>query len=133
MAGELTITAKTVKVVEIVEQKTAPAGADISAGDGVVLDASGKWVKSSAASADGVRMPGLALSSVKANMPLTALRKGTLSLGHALDALAFGTAVKFSDTDGQLATAAGTVDVTAGAVEPVWSATTPKKVLRIDL
>lgn len=133
MAGELTITPTAVKVVEIVEQKTAPAGEAINAGEGVHLDANGKWIKTNAATAAGVAYPGIALSTVKANMPLTALRKGALSLGDALDAVAFGSAIKFSNTAGQIATAAGTVDVDAGVVEPVWSATTPKKVLRLDL
>lgn len=133
MAGELTITATAVKAVEIVEQKTAPAGLAISAGEGVILDSNGKWVKSNAAAAGTVTCPAIALSTVKANMPLTALRKGSLSLGDALNAVALGAAIKFSNTAGKIATAAGTVDVTAGTVEPVWNATTPKKVLRVDL
>jgi hypothetical protein len=47
--------------------------------------------------------------------------------------MAFDADVYLSDTDGTLATTAGTTSLVVGTVVPGWAATTADKLLRVDL
>ena len=133
MAGELTIVAADVRPVEIIEQITLPAGADIDAGTYCRIDSNGKIVKAQATTLPNCKRGGYALKSVKAGMPVTLLRKGKIALGSCLDAIALATVLYASDTAGATATAAGTVSFELGQIEPLWADKTPLKVLRVDL
>jgi hypothetical protein len=77
---------------------------------------------------------GVAISEAnQAGITITAVRKGVVDLGDALDALAFNAVVYASDTDGTLGDAAGTVSKVVGEVIPAFGATTADKLLRVNL
>lgn len=122
--ADLSVTPADVAPVKIVQQFTAPAAEDIDAGQPVRLDTtSAHWTLANGTTAPEARVKGLAMRSVLAGGELTALQKGIMSLGAALDALAPDAPVYLSDTDGTLATADtdATVDVIVGRVVPGFS------------
>ena len=120
--------------VKVVEQFTAPAGEAITKGQAVRFDTStGYFTKANGSAAGEARIKGIALETVVAGQPLTAVVKGILDLGDALDALTYDDDVYLSDTDGTLADSAGTVSVIVGETVPGLGHTTPDKLLRIDL
>jgi hypothetical protein len=132
--GNLTITATTVKPVQVLEQFTGPAGEAIAAGQYVRYNTtSGKIELGNGSSAAEARKGGLALGSVGAGLPVTAVRRGIVDVGEALSGMAFDADVYLSDTDGTLATTAGTTSLVVGTVVPGWAATTADKLLRVDL
>lgn len=137
--ANLTITAADVAPVRVDQdgQFTGPAGAAITAGQVVRLDAtSAKWVLASAVTggADIGSIKGVAVNSANAaNITITVVRKGLVDLGDALDGLNFDAAVYLSDTEGTLADSAGTVSTVIGRVAPGFGATTPDKLLYVDL
>ncbi len=135
MADIALTTANTVHVVESIEQATYPAGEAITAGMPVRLDADGKWTAANGTAAAEAAVRGVAIATVAAGMPVTAVKKGIMS-GWDLAAMAYGADVFLSDTDGRLADAHGTVTVIAGYVVPLWSelvGSAPAKGIRIDL
>lgn len=113
---------------------TLPASVDIAAGQAVRPDAaSGKWVLALATSAANAGDTHVALTTVKAGEPLTAVKSScVLDVGEALAALSFGAIVYLSDTAGTLADSAGTVSTVMGKVIPGWAYTTPDKLLRVN-
>ncbi len=132
--ADLTITPAKVAVIESREQFTGPAAEDIVAGDYVRLDtANGKVTKGNATSAAEARRGGIAVTTAKAGLACTAIRKGKVAVGDALNALGYDADVYLSNTDGKLADAAGTTLLVVGQVFPAWGATTADKVLRVDL
>jgi len=130
----LTIVAADVAPAKIIEQFTGPAAEAIVAGQYVRFNtSSGKIELGKATTTAEARAGGIALGSVAANETVTALSKGWLAVGAALDALTFDDDVYLSDTDGTLADAAGTVSRLVGTVVPAWGNTTADKLLRVDL
>lgn len=136
MADLTLLTADRLNIEESVIQMTLPAAEAISAGDAVRLDtASGKFTKANATVAAEARVYGVAVRTVSAGMPVTAVRKGVL-FGFDLSALAYDAPVYLSNTDGKLADAAGTVSTVAGRIIPAHSqplGSTAGKLLFLDL
>lgn len=115
MAQIALVTAGKVNVIESIVQATLPAAEAIAAGDAVRLDtSSGKFTKANASGAAEARIYGIALRTVAAGEPLTALRKGVIdgfNITQDYDA-----AVYLIDDDGQIGDANGTVNVAIGRV-----------------
>lgn len=136
MANLALVTADLVNIVESIIQKTLPAAEAITAGDAVRIDTTtGRFTKSNATLAAEARTWGVAVKTVAAGEPVTAVRKGVLE-GYDLSALAYDANVFLSDTDGKLADAAGTVSkilahVIAGAATTLGTA--HDKLLFVDL
>ena len=78
---------------------------------------------------------GVALKSGTVGRTISILIQGTLNLGNALSAVAYGAPIYLSDTDGKLATAEGTKRKVLGYVVPGWGnpSGTPDKLLRLVL
>lgn len=135
MANIALVTADRINVVQSFEQLTLVAAAAITAGMAVQIDANGKWALTNAAVVGTARFFGVAVKSVPAGMPVTAIRRGILD-GYNLDALAFDALVYLSDTAGRLGVATdGTIDVAVARVIPglaVTLGTTPDKLLYVD-
>lgn len=136
--SDLTIVATAVKVVRAgagEHQLTLPALEAINAGQYIRIDPStGKFRLGNATTLTEVGVGYLAIESVPAGMPVTGLERPCLvDLGDALAALNFGDKVWLSDTDGTLATAAGTVDTVVGTVVPGFAKTTAEKLLKLQL
>ena len=122
MANEIAlVTADKVEVVESVIQMTLPAAEAITAGMAVRLDTTnGKWTKANGSGAAEARAWGVAVKTVAAGLPVTAIRKGVMD-GWDLSALDYDAPVYLSDTDGRLSTVAGTTSVVMGRVIPATS------------
>lgn len=129
--GDLTIT--TVTPVQVIEKHTWPDGESLAKGHYARLDGtSGKAVKGNGSSAAEVGFGGVVYGDDGAST-VSVMRKGILDVGEALAALNFGAVVYLSDTDALLADASGTVTVQIGHVVPGWGATTPDKLLEVDV
>lgn len=104
---------------EQAEIKSYKAAADLSAGNLLYVDASGKVGK-----ADGNgpspknRFRGIALQSAKAGQTLDVLVAGYIQ-GYDVSGLAYDTAVYVSDSAGALADTAGTTSLLVGRVVPM--------------
>lgn len=115
MATIAIVAAGRIRIVESILQMTLPAAEAITAGDAVRIDVTnGKFTKANGSSAAEARIYGVAVRSVAAGMPVTAIRKGVLE-GFDLTG-AYDAAVYLSDTDGRLDTVAGTTSVVVGRV-----------------
>lgn len=139
----LTITAADVALVmaaanDGTETFTAPSEEALTAGQFGRLNtttgfqALGNATTSAEAGAGNPRR-GIALNTVAVNETTTFVKKGLLNVGSALSALAYGAQVFLSDTDGTLADVAGTVSTVVGYVVPGYGATTPDKLLYVNL
>lgn len=130
------VTADRLRVVESIEQMTAPSAEAIEAGAPVRLDtATGRFTNANATNAGEARVYGIALHSVATGVALTAIAKGVVA-GYNLAALAYDAPVYLSDTDGTLADAAGTVSTVVGRVVPGFAevlGSAPGKMLRVEL
>lgn len=112
------VTAGKIEVVESIRQMTLPAAEAITAGAPVRLDTtSGKFTNSNGTTAPEARVWGIALKTVAAGEPVTAIRNGVLD-GFDLSSQAYDAAIYDSDTDGRLGDAAGTVSTVIGRVIP---------------
>jgi predicted RecA/RadA family phage recombinase len=136
MANIALVTANKVEVVSSHIQMTLPAAEAIVAGAAVRMDvSSGKFTNANGTLAAEARIYGVALKTVAAGEPVTAIRKGVMD-GHALSGMAYDAAVYLSDTDGTLADAAGTVSTVVGRVIPGTATTLGTafdKLLMVDL
>jgi hypothetical protein len=115
MADIALLTADRIEVVESLEQATLVAAEAIEAGEAVRIDTAGKFTGANGTTTTENRIYGIAVKSVPAGMPVTAIRKGVLD-GFAITAMAFDAPVYLSDTDGVLGTTAGTVSTVVGRV-----------------
>lgn len=133
--ADLSVTSSKVRPVQVFEQITCAAGATITAGQVVRLDAtSGKLVLAQADTAANARAIGIAISdTAKTGNVTTVVRRGVLDVGNALDGLNYGVDVYLSNTAGVLADAAGTTPKIVGRVIPGYGATTPDKLLYVEL
>ena len=116
MADLTLTTANRVEVVESIIQDTRVAAEAIVAGAPVRDDGNGKFTNANATNATEAAVYGIAVKSVPAGFPVTAIRKGVLDGWSNLPA--HGATVYLSDTDGRLADAAGTETVPVGIVIP---------------
>jgi len=124
-----------IEIVESIQQMTLPAAEAIVAGAPVRIDTSaGTFTNSNGTTAPEARVWGIAVASVAANEPVTAVRRGVLdgfTFSQAYDA-----AIYVADTDGRLGDAAGTVSTVVGRVLPGWAqrlGTAADKVLSVEL
>lgn len=130
----LSVTAADVKAVRIDEDLCGPAAETITAGQYVRLNTTtGKVELGNGTNAAEARAGGIAVNGAVAGETVRMVRKGVLDMGDALGGLTYDDDVYLSDTDGTLADAAGTVSLIVGTVIPGWIATTPDKLLRVDL
>jgi hypothetical protein len=127
-------TANKAEVVESRNQMTLRAAVAVTAGQAVRVGASGTWVLAKATSTANGTGVYIATRTVKAGEGLTAIRSGVMD-GWDLSGLAYGAAVYLSDTDGALATAAGTVSIVLGRVIPAAATVrgvNPDKILEVQ-
>ncbi len=111
------------------EIHTGIAGAAITAGQAVTIDANGDVILADASVAGTTVNPAIALETVGAAQAINILKRGQVA-GFTLSQ-AYGAELFLSDTAGDLADAAGTVSIHAGRV----AAMTDKdrtKVLYVD-
>lgn len=132
MADLAAVTEADVRAVYVVEQFTLPAGADIVAGQVVGIDANGKAVLADADTGP-VMSKGIALTSAKANMPVTILAKGLVDLGDIFTGAAVNASIFSSGTAGRLADAVVGALPAIGTVHPAWGYTTVDKLMRVEL
>ncbi len=128
-------TAGKIEVVESLEQLSAIAGEDITAGVSCLFDSTtGRAEHADASTLGTAKAYGIALKTVKAGTALTLLRRGVVD-GFILDSLAMGDPVYIANTTGAADTAAGTVTTKIGEVIPAHAnpiGDTVHKLLRVD-
>ncbi len=129
--ANLTIT--TVTPALVYDQVTAPASEAITLAQYVRLSTAGKLEPGNGTDATESAKGGVALSTVGAGETVTMVTDGYLDVGNALTAMAFNASVYLSDTDGTLATTAGTVSRVVGRVVAAWGATSADKLLRVEM
>ena len=133
--SNLLITADDVRVVRRADehQHTAPAVEVIAAGQYIRWSSAGKFELGNGSSAGEVGDGYLAEKDAAVGEAVTGLKGPTLlDVGDALSGMAYGDSVFLSDTDGTLATTAGTVSTVVGKVVPGWAGSA-KKLLRLTL
>lgn len=109
-------TAGILNVVESLEQMTLPLAESINVGQVVRIDTTyGTFTKANASTAAEALAYGILVSKDAAGKVGTAVRRGVLD-GYALSALNFAAKVYLSDTDGTLATTAGSETLVVGDV-----------------
>ncbi len=138
MANEIALdTADRVEIVRGVhaEQWTAIAAEAIEAGAPVRMNGTdGKFTNANGSSTTEDQVYGIALKSVAAGEPVTALRRGALD-GFDLSGLNYGAPIYLSDTDGRISGTTGTKGVRVGFVAPGNAqllGSSPDKVLYLD-
>lgn len=128
-------TAGKIEIEESLEQMSAIAAEDITAGISCRFDeTTGKAEIASAASSGTADAYGIALKTVKAGSALTLLRRGVVD-GFVLDSLEFGDPVYMANTTGAAADTAGSVTVKIGTVIPAHAnlvGGAVHKLLRVD-
>lgn len=133
--ANLTITAADVRVVRRGDehQHTAPAVEAFNAGQYIRWSTAGKFELGNATSAGEVGYGYIAEKTTAVGEAVTGLKGPTLlDVGDALSAMAYGDSVYLSDTDGTLATTAGTVSTVVGKVVPGWAGSA-KKLLQLTI
>jgi hypothetical protein len=135
MADVVLTTAGQLRVEESLEQMTLPAGVAIAAGQSVRQDATtGKWALADASAAGTSDAYGMAVKSVPAGLPVTAIRRGVIE-GFVLTDQDYGEQIFLSNTEGGIADAVGTTSSVIGEVIAVHShklGGVPDKLLRVD-
>lgn len=135
MADVVLTTAGQLRVEESLEQMTLPAGVAVAAGQSVLQDGTtGKWALSDASSAGTTPAYGMAVKTVPAGLPVTAIRRGVIE-GFVLTDQDYGEQIFLSDTAGGIADAAGTTSSVIGEVIAVHThlvGGVPDKLLRVD-
>jgi len=135
MAGDLTITAADVAVVEVFEQVTGPAAAAINAGQVVYLvAANGMFNLADGNGGAPLTDPeGVAVQTAnQANITITVVRAGVLDVGDALAGMNYGDTVWLSYTAGAMADTDPGASIVVGEVIPGWAYGTADKLLRVD-
>jgi hypothetical protein len=135
MADIAVTTAGKIRVVESIEQLTAPAGEAIVAGAPVRINTSGVFVNGNATDGTEGAIYGLATKSVAAGYAVTAVRKGVLD-GFTLSSQAYNALIFVSNTDARIADAAGSQSIVVGRVIPGFAkqhGSNPDKMLLVDV
>jgi hypothetical protein len=132
--GDYTITVGDVVAVKIESQITAPANEAITKGDVVRYNTTTGMLTPANATTDAeARAVGIAITAAtQANETITVVRRGLLDLGDIFTSANYDDDVYLSDTDGVMATTAGSATVIIGQVVPAWTGTTPDKLLWVD-
>lgn len=129
MAGELTLTS--CRIVEFIDKFDAPSN-EVFGIEAVRYHTDGTVTPANGTDATEGNFQGIAtIESDRVGQAITVVRDGLLDLGNALGDVAIGAPIYLSDTDGQIATSAGTVSVIVGRVVPGWGSLTADKLLRV--
>lgn len=121
----------TCRIVEWQDKFDAPSD-EVFGFEAVRFNTSGEVTPAKGTDATEANFQGFAtIESDRVGQAVTVVREGLLDVGNALSALAFGAPVYLSDTDGTLATTAGTVPVIIGRVAPGWGSITADKLLHV--
>ena len=116
MADIAVATAGRIHIVESIQQKTLVATEAIVAGAPVRIHSDGKWTNANGTSTTENDLWGIAVASVAAGAPVTAVRRGILD-GFTFSQ-AYNAPIYVSDTDGRLGDTAGTASKLVGRVVP---------------
>lgn len=121
-----------VRIVEWVDKFDAPAAEVFAVGEAMRFHTDGAVTPANGTDAAESNFQGIAtIEADRVGKGITTVRNGLLDVGEALVGLAPGAAIYLSDTDGTLATTAGTVSLVVGRVEPGWGGTTADLLLRV--
>lgn len=129
MAGELTITE--CRIVEWVDKFDAPSN-EVFGFEAVRYDTDGTVTPANGTDTTENNICGFAtVESDRVGQGITVVRDGLLDIGNALSAVAIGAPLYVSDTDGQIATSAGSASMIIGRCVPGWGSLTADKLLRV--
>jgi len=134
--ADLVIDPERVALVKAFEKLTLPADEAIEAGEMVRIDpTTGRFTLANATSAAEGRAFGMAVRSVAAGAALTAVKRGIMDIGDALDDNDHDDEIQLSDTAGALDDGAGspTGAYPVGRVFPGFGSVTVDKLLFIDI
>jgi hypothetical protein len=119
------------RIVSWVDKFDAPSN-EVFGFEAVRFHTDGTVTPANGTDATEANFQGLAvIESDRVGQAITVVREGVVDIGEALVGLAPGAPIYLSDTDGTLATTAGTVSVVAGRVEAGWGGLTADLLLRI--
>jgi hypothetical protein len=108
-----------VRIVEWIDKHDAPSNEVFAVGEAMRFSSTGAVTPSNGTTTTEANFQGIAtIESDRIGKTINVVRDGILDVGEALAGLAPGDAIYLSDTDGTLATTAGTVSVVVGRVEP---------------
>lgn len=129
MAGELTIT--TCRIVEWVDKFDAPSN-EVFGFEAVRYHTDGTVTPANGTDTTENNICGFAtIESDRVGQAITVVRDGLLDIGNALSGVAIGAPIYVSDTDGQIATSAGSASMIIGRCVPGWGSLTADKLLRV--
>jgi hypothetical protein len=135
--ADLTINPAQVRTAETWQQLTGPTDEVITKGQMVRVSATtGKFTKANGTTAAEGRAIGISIQDAKnAGDTITVIKKGIVDLGAALDAVAYDTTLKLSNTDGAIDDGAGspTTTVNIGKVIAGWAVDPADKLLLVEL
>ena len=119
------------------DQITLFTGVDVEACQMIQPDpATGLWRLASSTTTAKTKSTFMATRKARAGEPVTGVREGVVDSTHDLSGLAWNAPVYLSDTDGELADAAGTNTLQVGFVIPVFASGTgnpPSKIIKLDI
>lgn len=119
------------RIVSWVDKFDAPSN-EVFGFEAVRYAADSSVTPANATTATEANTQGLAvIESDRVGQAVTVVRDGIVDIGEALAGLAAGDPIYLSNTDGTLATTAGTESVIFGRVEAGWAGLTADLLLRI--
>lgn len=121
--ADLAFSTGDVAPVKTIESFTGPTDEAITPGQAVRFDATTGKITSAKGTeaAENGNLRGICVgTAVAASNTVTAIKRGIVNMGTALGDLAYDAAVYLSNTDGKLATSAGSVSIVVGYVCPAW-------------
>lgn len=121
----------TARIVSWVDKFDAPSN-EVFGYEAVRFASDGTVTPSNGTTTTEANTQGFAVTeSDRVGQAITVIRDGVIDIGEALAGLAPGDPIYLSDTDGTLATTAGTVSVVFGRVEAGWGGLTADLLLRV--
>jgi hypothetical protein len=119
------------RIVSWVDKFDAPSN-EVFGFEAVRFHTDGTVTPANGTDATEANFQGLAvIESDRVGQAITVVRDGIVDVGEALVGLNVGAPIYLSDTDGTLATSAGTVSTVVGRVEPGWGGLTSDLLLRV--
>jgi hypothetical protein len=120
-----------VRIIEWVDKFDAPSN-EVFGFEAVRLASDGTVTPANGTTATEANFQGIAtIESDRVGKAITVVRDGLLDVGNALADMTIGDPVYLSDTDGTLATTAGTVSTIVGRVVPGHGSLTADRLLRV--
>jgi DNA-binding sugar fermentation-stimulating protein len=121
--ADLAFSTGDVAPVQIIESFTGPCDEAVTPGQVVRFSTSTGKITSAKGteSAETGNLRGVCIgTAVAASLTVTAVKRGILNMGTALGGMDYDAAVYLSNTDGKMATSAGSVSTVIGYVCPAW-------------